>query len=115
MRPDIESVTAKIAAIHARLDRAPERIADQEIEDALCDGYTLALTADAWLTERSQQLQQLLDDSSTAVRGRELRELAGDHAVVRRSLLNLRAELEGLRQVRDRLLDHAVDRGLADA
>lgn len=115
MRPDIESVTAEIAAIRARLNRAPERIADQEIEDALCDGYTLALTADAWLTERSQQLQELLDDRSTAVRGRELRELAGDHAQVRRSLVNLRAELEGLRQERDRLLDHAGDFGLADS
>ena len=107
MRPNIESVTAHITAIRVRLQDAPDRMALEEVEDALCDGYTLALTADAWLTERSERMQELLDDSSTAVRGHELREMAGDSAHVRRSVIDLRDELETLRHERDRLLAHA--------
>lgn len=110
MRPNIESVTAHIAAIRAGLLDAPDRMPLQEVEDALCDGYTLALTADAWLTERSERMQKLLDDSSATVRGRELRELAGESAHVRRSVVDLRDELETLRHERDRLLAHVQAR-----
>lgn len=102
MRPNIEAVTAQIVAVRAKLQQAPVPL--QEVEDALCDGYTLALTVDAWLTERTERLEEMLDD--TAVRGRDLREIASDNAHVRRSVAELRSELESLRRERDRLQDH---------
>lgn len=103
MRPNIEAVTAHIAAVRAKLQQAPVPL--QEIEDALCDGYTLSLTVDAWLTERTERLEEMLDDTSE-IRGRDLREIASDNAHVRRSVAELRSELESLRHERDRLHAH---------
>jgi len=50
MRPDIESATERVVALRLRV--AGLSVVDmpvREIEDALCEGYAEALTADARL------------------------------------------------------------------
>ncbi len=80
---------------------------EHEIENALSDGYAQALTGDAWLTELENRLHNLIDDRSAPVRGRELRELAREHAALQQSVIALRRELEALRQERRQRTPHS--------
>lgn len=104
MRPDVEAATERVLSARARLGRAPERddLSD-DVEDALCEGYAQALAGDAWLTDGERRLHELIDDTSLAFRGREVRELAREHADFQRQVINLRYELEALRREHDRL------------
>jgi len=79
----------------------------RESEDALSEGYAQALAGDAWLARAEQQLQELIDDTSIAVRGRDVRMLVFEHGEVRRDVIELRRQLEGLRQQHDRLRERS--------
>ena len=105
MRPDLASIIERVetlrAQTRARADRADEALLEQ-IEDLLTEGYACALDGDAW-SMRSERLHELISDSGSPVRGRELRKLASEHARFQREIVALRRELAELRHDRDRL------------
>ena len=74
-----------------------------EIEDTLTEGYAHALSGDAWSMRSEQRLHDLISNSESPVRGRELRALATEHARFQNDVIALRRELAELRNDRDRL------------
>ena len=108
MHPDVETATAQIVAIRARMrGGAGDEVTQRENDDALSEGYARALAGDAWLARAEQRLHELIDDNLLPVRGRELRTLVREHADVQRCVIQLRRELEGLRRDRDRRRERA--------
>lgn len=74
-----------------------------QMEDALSEGYGLALAGDAWLMRFEERLHEIIDDASSPVRGGALRTVASEHARFERDLIGLRRELARLRGERDRV------------
>ncbi|HVL31789.1 MAG TPA: hypothetical protein VM299_06095, partial [Solirubrobacteraceae bacterium] len=102
MRPDVETATARVIAVYARLTESPGGVPLQKIEDELCVGYAHALAGDACLAEMEQRLQALVSDPSLGAR-RDLNSIAGEHAELQRGVVALRRELARLRREHDRL------------
>jgi hypothetical protein len=103
MQIEVRSATERVIAMRELLDALSEHeLSAREVEDALSEGYAQALDADAWLTRTEQRLHELIDDASIPFRGRELRELARDHAAFQREVIELRGELERLRRQHER-------------
>ena len=96
----IERVAA--LRVQARGRTAPDALL-AEIENTLTEGYAHALSGDAWSTRSEQRLHDLISNSDSPVRGRELRALATEHARFQNDVIALRRELAELRNDRDRL------------
>lgn len=75
----------------------------ERIEDALSEGYGVALEGDAWSLHSAERLHEIISDTRTPVRGRAVRTIATEHARFKRDLIALRCELAQLRRQRDRL------------
>ena len=106
MRPDLVNIIERVEALRAQTDvRAGE--ADEallaQIEDLLTEGYAYALDGDAWSMRSEERLHELINDTDSIVRGRELRQLASEHARFQREVVALRRELAELRHDRDRV------------
>lgn len=94
----------RVAALREQVHTsAPGETLLAEIEDTLSEGYAHALTGDAWSMRSEQRLHELINDSRSALRGRDLRHLANQHAAFERDVIALRRALAELRQDRDRL------------
>lgn len=106
MRPDLASIIERVAALRAqpavRAGGADDALLAQ-IEDMLTEGYAHALDGDAWSMRSEERLHELISDSESVVRGRELRQLAAEHARFQREVVALRRELAELRHDRDRM------------
>lgn len=102
MRPEVETATARVIALHERLADSPADVPLQKLEDELCVGYAHALAGDAWLAEIEQHMQALVSDCSLDAR-RDLNSIAIEHAEFQRSVVALRRELARLRREHDRL------------
>jgi hypothetical protein len=104
MRPDLLEMTERVARLRDDAvigDACPQLLA--RIEDALSEGYGLALTGDAWSIRNEERLHEIISDTNTPVRGRALRTIATEHARFERDLIGLRRALAELRRDRDRL------------
>jgi hypothetical protein len=113
MRPDVETAARRVAETRARLARLPAgQVVTQEVEDALGDGYALALEGDAWLMHADERFEALIDGPSETVSGREVRALRHERQTFTRDLAALRAELALLRDAHER---PALDAGRATA
>ena len=94
----------RVAALRVDLrGRTPGEALLAQIEDTLTEGYAHALTGDAWSMRSEQRLHDLISNSESPVRGRELRALAYEHARFQGDVIALRRELAELRHDRDRL------------
>lgn len=106
MRPDLASIIKRVEALRAQTDVRPGE-ADEallaQIEDLLTEGYAHALDGDAWSLRSEERLHELISDTDLVVRGRELRQLASEHARFQREVVALRRELAELRHHRDRV------------
>ena len=108
MLQDVEDATKLVVAARARVARLPPGVvAVREIDDVLTEGYARALEGDAWLMHAEERLHELIDDPSAPKRGRELRTVAREHDDCQRSVIELRRELEALRQERSRMRSRA--------
>jgi predicted nucleic acid-binding Zn-ribbon protein len=104
MLQDIEDTTKLVVSARARVARlAPSVVAVREIDDVLTQGYARALEGDAWLMQAEERLHDLIDNASAPKRGRELRTIAREHDDVQQSVIELRRELEALREERTRM------------
>ena len=106
MRPDLATMIDRVIALRAQARERPladDEVLLEEIEDTLTEGYAHALAGDAWSTRSEQRLHELINDSESPVRGRELRSLAAEHGRFQREVVALRRELAELRHDRDRL------------
>ena len=105
MPPDLATVIERVAALRAqaRDRRGWDATLLAQIEDMLTEGYAHALDGDAWSMRSEERLHELIADTDSIVRGRELRTLAGEHARFQRDVIALRRELAELRHDRDRL------------
>lgn len=106
MRPDLATMIGRVEVlrrqIRGRADSMDTTLLAQ-IEDMLTEGYAHALDGDAWSMRSEERLHELISDSGSVVRGRELRQLAAEHARFQREIVALRRELAELRHDRDRM------------
>lgn len=103
MSPDLSNVVERVTRLRARsLAAAGSDALRVELEDALAEGYALALAGDAWSMRTEQRLHELLSELAPGV-GPELRDLATEHARFQREHVALRRELAELSRDRDRL------------
>ena len=98
----IERVEALRAQAGVRAGGADDALLAQ-IEDMLTEGYAHALDGDAWSMRSEERLHELISDAGSVIRGRELRQLAAEHARFQREIVALRRELAELRHDRDRM------------
>ena len=104
MLEDVEDATRMVVAARARVARLPPGVvAVREIDDVLTEGYARALEGDAWLLEAEERLHELIDHSSAPTRGHQLRTIAREHDDYQQRVIELRRELEALRQERARM------------
>lgn len=104
MAPDLVTMIERVAALLAQVGgRTPGEALLAEIEDTLTEGCAHALSGDAWSMRSEQRLHDLIGEERSAVRGRELRTLATEHARFQRDVIALRRELAELRVECDRL------------
>ena len=106
MRPDLATMIERVQGLRART-RGRAGGADEpllvQIEDVLTEGYAHALDGDAWSMRSEERLHELISDTESVVRGRELRKLSSEHARFQREIVMLRRELAELRHDRDRM------------
>ena len=105
MHPDLARMIERVHALHEQArDRAGvDRAMLEKIEDVLTEGYARALEGDAWSMRSEERLHEIISDTDSLVRGRELRTLATEHARFQNEVIALRRELAELRHDRDRL------------
>ena len=97
-------MTTQVAGLRREaIGYEPPKALLERIEDALSEGYGLALEGDAWSMRSEERLHEIISDTTTPVRGRALRTIATEHARFERDLIALRRELAELRRQRDRL------------
>lgn len=112
MRPDLATMIRRVEAMRARLATvaAADEALLESVEDMLTEGYAHALDGDAWSIRSEERLHELISDTDSPVRGRELRMLAADHARCQHEVITLRRELAELRHDRERVpaRPHAV-------
>ena len=103
MSPDLTAMIRRITQLRERLaSTSVTRELRAEVDDVLTEGYSRALTGDAWSTRTEQRLHELITGTGTPV-GSELRVIATDHAAFQRDLIELRRELTELWHARDAL------------
>lgn len=105
MRSQLADMTRRAAGLRdevARGTRSEALLA--RIEDALSEGYSVALAGDARSMRAEERLHAIVSDPSVPVRGATLRTIAREHATLEAEIVALRRALAELRRERDRLL-----------
>ncbi len=104
MRTDLATMIERVVALRHQVRRPdPGDALFAQIEETLTEGYGHALSGDAWSMRSEQRLHDLISDSDSPARGKEIRAVANEHAALQRDVVALRRELAELRHDRDRL------------
>lgn len=104
MHPDLVTMTERATRLRAQVvGGSPTQQLLTEVDDALADGYAMALSGDAWSMRVGQRLHDLIVQAVGNDRDQRLRALSNERACCQRELDDLRRALVGLRAARDSL------------
>jgi hypothetical protein len=108
VHPDLATMTERATRLRAEVvGGSPTDELLTAVDDALADGYALALHADAWAMRVGQRLHDLINEAVGSDRDRRLRALSDERTCCQRELDDLRRALVGLRAARDGLRDRS--------
>jgi hypothetical protein len=103
MRPDVEAATRRVRQMRTRAGGFPPGgTFAHEVENALGNGYAVALEGDAWLMGAERALEAMIEDTSRAASAKEIRARLHDLRRFKGKLAALRDELAALRGEHER-------------